>query len=65
MFTLQNKQLLQKAMKGLINYSQLQKAKALLVVKSRGHLVKHVLSKVFPFWVTKVSSEFSCIKNHK
>ncbi|XP_025080808.1 protein SFI1 homolog isoform X2 [Pomacea canaliculata] len=52
-----NKQLLQKAMKGLIKYSQLQKDKALLVVKSRGHLVKHVLSKVFPFWVTKAQEQ--------
>ena len=54
----QNWRLQRSSLTALFEYSQHRKVKATLAEKARGHLVKNVLGRIFPWWFAKVGEVF-------
>lgn len=55
----QNWRLKHSSLIALLEYSRHRKVKAALAERARGHLVKNVLGRIFPWWLAKVWTVFS------
>ncbi|KAK7094246.1 hypothetical protein V1264_007892 [Littorina saxatilis] len=54
---LMNWRLQHRSLTMLLEYSRHRKVKAALAKRARGHLIKHVLGKIFPWWLAKAQEQ--------